>query len=355
MKIAILNPLFFPYDGEVYKFYGGIEPWAEGLANYWADMNHEVKFFCGYGSTQWRDDIQVFSADHPPSYRDTYRDDELPLFKLYEKEILDCDVIFDQTHFLPSYKEKYIDGWDNTIFSTWHHSPFNVTSLPPVDRDKIVSISKWQASKFKEKFGMNFKVIYSGIRKEIMPEHAFPKEHDLYIFLARFSTIKAPHIIMDMADKYPECRFVLLGDCIFTNEPYYTFMLQREASKRINVMFIPNADYNTKIEYLQRACGLIHPSIIDEPGSINFCEANFYGTPVYTWKRGAFPEIVKNNRNGMLIPRDDFNPTSEEILNFIDSFENFRTKSWNEDKIKKEVLYLDRTAKKYIDYFRRFV
>jgi glycosyltransferase involved in cell wall biosynthesis len=247
-----------------------------------------------------------------------------------------------------------IGGFKNPIFTAWHHSPFNVRTLPPIDRDKIVSISKWQRDQLYKKFGIKFPVVYSGIRREIFPDLEFEKEDNLYLFLARCSSSKAPHIIMRMADKYPDCHFIILGELIFTNEPYYGFMLQKEASRRKNVNFWCNLDnnYELKLEYLKKASGLIHPSIIDEPFSINFIEAFRYNTPVYTWNRGAFPEIV-DSRTGMLIKREGYSPTEEEIEAYISEFETFRNKSFKSNSFKSKInkFNLENTAKRYIKLF----
>lgn len=355
MKIAVLTPIFFPFDGGTYLMYGGVEPYLEGLINYWCEMGHEVSVVTGFASEKWieSDNLKVFPSDHQPTYRDTYNDDERPLFLKYQKEILDCDVIFDQTHFFPSYREKQLLEFDIPIFSHFHHAPGNVRTLPPSDRNRMYSISKWQSSLMRANLDAEFPIIYSGIRRELFPNSPFtPNERKTFIFLARFSTTKGAHLILNLAKKYPQYNFDLYGDVIFTQEPYYGYILLKQNYKIPNIRVFANVTWEEKLEALQNADGLIHLPLIQEPGSINFIEMMRYGHPVFTWNDGSFPEMIRNFKDGILVDRD-MNDMSGSVDLAYDTFEDFAEHNFDRFSIMKQAEKFDLrdTAKKWLYEF----
>lgn len=65
-----------------------------------------------------------------------------------------------------------------------------------------------------------------------------------------------------------------------------------------------NSEDLKKLEnYFQSASVFIMPSIAECYGCV-FCEANAYGLPVIGRKTGGIPEIIKENRNGLMLDDD---------------------------------------------------
>ena len=188
------------------------------------------------------------------------------------------------------------------------HNCDQLQSLPNYPQN-IICVSKWQMSALREKFknlNHNFYQAYSGLILENYPEYNLKdKQDNLYLFLARFSTVKAPHIIIELARENPNDEFVLMGDTLFSNEPHYARELKLISDSMKNVKIIFNASYDEKIQYLQKATGLLHPGSWHEPLGWDMLEGLYHGCKVMAFDRGSVREIYQHEKHGLIIPFSD--------------------------------------------------
>lgn len=106
-------------------------------------------------------------------------------------------------------------------------------------------------------------------------------------FLGRVSHTKGCHLIVEIAKRMPEMRFVLCGQGDPT--PF---------------LVVPNIEYKEPIhgieraEYLGKATACLYPSQYAEPGGHGAIEAMHCGTPALTPTYGCFVETVTHGVTG---------------------------------------------------------
>jgi len=106
-------------------------------------------------------------------------------------------------------------------------------------------------------------------------------------FLGRISETKGCHLIVEIAKRMPEMRFVLCGQGDPT--PF---------------LVAPNIEYKEPIHgaeraaYLGNAVACLYPSQYAEPGGASALEAILCGTPVITPSYGCFLETVTHGVTG---------------------------------------------------------
>lgn len=81
---------------------------------------------------------------------------------------------------------------------------------------------------------------------------------------------------------------------------------------------------------LQGAKLFINPIRWDEPFGLVVPEANACGTPVIAYHRGAMPEIIKENINGIIVPQDDFHA----LLSAIEKIYSMPENEYREFRVK---------------------
>ena len=355
MKIAIECPIFWPMSWRIPYIYGGVELVVQGLANEWANMGHEIHMMCGFGSEAWRKDIEIHPAKEPIQSNDTVSE-EAKVFNTYRDVYLNSDIIFANGHFMYPFLDKFNEKWKVPLCSTFHHHSDNLTSLPPVDYDHIISISNSQAKMLTDKFGLKSPVIYNGLRTELYNK---AREHvtyeNEYLFLGRMSTIKGIMLIPSLANAFPENNFVAMGDIIFTQEPQVAQDLIRAQLDMKNFKVIFQPTHEQKIEHLQRCKGLLNSGLWDEPFGIVNLEAFMFHKPVLGFNRGATSEIIVHRKNGYIINERGAN-IQEDAQLYGKGFQEFRNIKWNHKNVKVDRKFtIKYSAEEYIKLFEQWI
>jgi len=303
--IGIIFPMFWPITDDTYKQYGGLEPRTTALAKYFADDGYKVKVLAPKGSHLSHKNIRIYNGDffswngkEPVPYSL-----EKNLVECNIDVLKQCDVVLEDNHFgfFRWLKSCHPDEYPLTV-NSWDHHPDNLTSLPNYPQN-IITVSKWTMSALREKFkhqNHKFWHAYSGLIRDNYPEDfdLTDKEDNLWLFLARFSAVKGPDIIIELAKQFKDDNFILLGDVLFSGEGHYVRTLKEVADSLDNVKIIFNASYNEKIEYLKRCSGLLHPgrwcippyeAIITEHGMVQISDIDV-GDKVLT-NDGTFQKV----------------------------------------------------------------
>ena len=351
MKIAILAGVHAPFDGLVGTNYGGLELIVETVAEELAKAGHQIDLLCRAGSQSWHKNINIHTVNYRGDLR-AFEPHERILAESNLKILQDADVIWSNTHFGHEFKLKMDGLFDTPVCMTWHHHPNNLQSLPPVDTDNFIFVSNWQRKVCENKFGRKFKTIYNCISPKYHTETDNPvQKHPYYLFLARFSSIKGPHLIVELARKYPNEYFVCAGDVLFTGEPYYVFDLLKQSSKMPNIHFEFNVNLQRRNQLLAGSTGLLHPALWEEPFGLNILDAWSYGKPVLAFDRGASSELIKKY-NGYLVSR-----ATSDMTAYSDAFSKFRTIEYDPDKIKNinSVFTPKVCVSRYLNYFKGLI
>jgi len=331
--ITVLSPVFWPQDGLCYRYYGGVEPLIEGIMSEWVRMGHEVQCICAHGSKDW-DGVKVLTAPRPLTPNVHTAIFERDLFNRYETEILKSDVIWDNTHFMPSFVEKHLKKWGVPVWATWHHSPDNLQTLPPVDADHFIAISKWQQRALEDKFAVPFHQVYNPIRQDVYKNTEGEGKGKHWLFLGRISTVKGVAMVPQLARDFPDEQFVITGDTLFSNEAMLAQNLLRQADELQNLEVHFNCNFEEKCGYLRNAKGLLHTSLWQEPYGLILLESFVFGKPVLAFARGASPEIIKHKRNGYLVEGRG-GSIQEDYELYREGFVKFVGLSWNSKNIRK--------------------
>lgn len=294
MKILVIStPVFqVPLSG-----YGGLEIIAWQTADGLAKLGHNVSLVAPEGSTC--PNVTVI----PNGKAGTW--DEKRAFQSYHSHLNQFDVIIDHTWMKYSYMPK-IEGKIKTPILGILHAPVNTMyqSLPPVEKPCMVCISQDQANHFEAIFSRPVRWSYNGIDLNFY-KNINLKKSDRYLFLARFSTIKGPHIAINSCKKN-KCGLDLIGDTSITGEPEYLKNCINAIQDAPYIKFVGPAKRGECVWWFSQAKALLHPNkLFREPFGLAPIEAMACGIPVVTWNYGAMRETVIQNETGYLVTSEE--------------------------------------------------
>ncbi|NEO92978.1 MAG: glycosyltransferase family 4 protein, partial [Moorea sp. SIO3G5] len=162
------------------------------------------------------------------------------------------------------------------------------------------------------------------------------------LFVGRISPEKGVHVLIDafnqVVSRYPNVQLKLVGPenamllwyILDRNDPkvrslmpyfrgHYRELLQQRISKSAanKVFFLGKVPHEEMITYYQEADLFVFPSVWQEPFGMPIVEAMAMELPVIATQGGAFPEIVEEEKTGLLVERGDANALAEAILRLI--------------------------------------
>jgi glycosyltransferase involved in cell wall biosynthesis len=97
------------------------------------------------------------------------------------------------------------------------------------------------------------------------------------------------------------------------------------------IMYLGEVDFKMKIKLYQRALATLFPIQWDEPFGIVLLESMACGTPVIAFDRAAVREIVKNGKNGFIVPDGNVNKMAARIKD-IPKIDRLEVRRWTEKK-----------------------
>jgi glycosyltransferase involved in cell wall biosynthesis len=170
---------------------------------------------------------------------------------------------------------------------------------PPVEKPCLVAISKDQAIAVAEFLDRDSRVVYNGIDPEFYQNRSGRKRNNRYLFLARMSTIKGPHIAVELAQKL-KFGLDLVGDDTLTTEPMYRNQLL--AASIDNIAYIGPQTREQCVKWYSENKALLHMNLrFREPLGLAPLEAQSCGMPVIAFRNGAMSETVKHGETGFLV------------------------------------------------------
>jgi glycosyltransferase involved in cell wall biosynthesis len=143
-------------------------------------------------------------------------------------------------------------------------------------------------------------VVYNGEDPERFP---FVKSPQNYLcFLGRFDEDKSPHLAIELAINLG-MKIKLAGKTDFQGYRYFRSKVQ-PYFKHPLVEYLGELDFEDKVKLISRAKCNLHPTYFREPFGLTVLEAAYCGTPTLAISRGAMPELIENDKSGMLV--EDF-------------------------------------------------
>ncbi len=272
---------------------------ARGLAR----KGHNVKLIAPNGSTP-PDGVELHGT--------TLGESEAQAWTGYKDLIQDYDVIIDNSWQKWMYISKVSGAYKGPVLGILH-APCNTMygSPPPVSYPCLVAISQDQADHASEIWGCVARTCYNGADIDFYKSPKDAKRDGRYLFLARMSTIKGPHIAVDIARKL-RFELDLVGDDTITGEPGLIQRL-RDQSKH-NIKYVGPIDRGKTVEYYSTRKALLHMNKhYREPFGLGPVEAQLCGMPVIAFDNGAMRETIKHGETGFVVK------TNEEVEELIKS------------------------------------
>lgn len=162
------------------------------------------------------------------------------------------------------------------------------------------------------------------------------------LFVGRISPEKGVHVLIDAFNKvvsrYPQVQLKLVGSetalvpwytldredpQIQNLRPYYQGSYRSHLQNRLtstaasSVFFLGKVPHFELFEYYQQADIFIFPSVWNEAFGMPIVEAMSMGLPVIATRGGAFPELVEDEKTGLLVERGDADALAEAILRLL--------------------------------------
>lgn len=320
MKICVISTPVFQFGNAGLIGYGGLEHLAWQRAKGLAEKGHDVTLVAPEGSTC--PGAKVIFNGRAGTW------DERRAYGIYWKELLNFDVIIDETWNKWSYMLKAEGPAANIPILGVCHAPVGTMyqNPPPVPKPCIVCISHDQVANWKALHGRgDCRVCYNGVDLEFY-RHTNEPRSDRYLFLARFSTIKGPDLAVKAA-KQAQVGLDLVGDTSITQEPDFFNAVKAECNGS-QIKMVGPASRGGCVGWFSRSNCLLHPNFrFREPFGLAPVEAMACGTPVLAFDFGAMRETVSHGKTGFL---------AHEFDDFVGYLMKFRDMDASEKQIMRE-------------------
>lgn len=295
MKICVISTTILPALPMKLGGYGGLEFIAWATANGLARRGHEVLLVAPKGSA---------CPDGATIHETTIGESELQSYSGYWQKLTQQDIVIDHTWFKCSYLLKAegvlkipILGVCHAPIETMYQSP------PPVEYPCLVGISQDMTDNISAHLGVPARTAYNGLDIDFYKNNGEART-DRYLFLARMSKIKGPHIAVDLARKF---RFPLdlVGDDKITGDPEYAQRLYNQAKSSLNIKYHGGISRQDTIGFYSRAKIMLHMNkSFREPFGMAPVEAQLCGLPVIAYDNGAMRETILHGKTGFVCKTD---------------------------------------------------
>jgi glycosyltransferase involved in cell wall biosynthesis len=293
VRVAILSPPWFPVPP---TGYGGIEwiVWllAEGLT---AD-GHDVTLFAS-GDSRTSAKLEAIYPTAPSEQIGRTVPDLRHVLSALERAG-DFDVINDHTGPLGAVLGALVETpLVHTVHGPLDGEPGELyeTIARVAPQVGLISLSHNQR---KPKPGLNWVAnVLNALDLEHYPCH--PHRGDYLLYLGRMNHEKGAHRAIGLAMELG-LPLKLAGKMREPREQEY-FAELVEPHLGHGIEYLGEVNHGTKVELLQNARCTLFPIEWEEPFGLVMIESMACGTPVIATRRGAVPEVIENDRGGIVI------------------------------------------------------
>lgn len=287
LKVCVVSTTVIPCPP---PGYAGLEMITWQLANGLVDKGHDVVLIAPKGSTSKAE-----------IHETTLGESEQQAYSGYWERLKDFDVIIDHSWEKWSYILKIEGKLDKPILGVCH-APIHTMymSAPPVPFPCLVGISKDQTEAITAHLKCAARTCYNGVDTNFY-QTSNKKRNNRYLFLARISTIKGPHIAVDVANR---CQIGLdmVGDDKLTGEPDLVNRIRQQCSISPKLRYIGPQSRSECVTWFNTNKALLHPNQhFKEPFGLAPVEAQLCGMPVIAWDNGAMRETIKHGETGFIV------------------------------------------------------
>lgn len=320
MKIAIRINFFQKVDRNINHTPRAIDAVAYLLAEELVKRNHDVTLFVTSDSetsahiapntfNSQDKDIKfcgdyaagALAANDPRLHTEHF----LNLFQKYRKEgnenivrqAKDFDIIHTHDLYVKNSLASYVKDIPVPVVTTLHGARMQYRELAP--NHSFIAISNAQRKLYPSLPIIG--VAYNGIKTD---DYEFSADAQNYMaFLGRITPDKGTLDAIEVA-KMTKKKLIIAGNLDKTS-PIYIKKFHEEIASNPNVTYIGEVDRDQKNTLLKNASVLLMPIHWEEPFGLVAVEALACGTPVIAFRKGALPEIIKNDVNGFIVDNLD--------------------------------------------------
>jgi glycosyltransferase involved in cell wall biosynthesis len=142
------------------------------------------------------------------------------------------------------------------------------------------------------------------------------------LYVGRLVSKKGIHTLIrtmpEVIRNFPEAKFLFVGG---GNIPLYRHIIKSLQIPEKNFAFLGHLGYYERPEIIRKSTICVNPSFF-ENCSLSILESMSCGNATIATDAGGNPEIIENNKNGLLVPPFDHESLSECIISLL-SNENF--------------------------------
>ncbi|MFZ5391133.1 MAG: glycosyltransferase family 4 protein [Patescibacteria group bacterium] len=266
-----------------------------GLSNGLVKKGHQVSLFASGDSGSQAELASVTATS-------TYKMDITETMRRYHLHhlISECyrqaenfDVIHSHFNLLSSFYSDLV----KTPSLKSLHSPISPEIKPLLKKFKHHNYISFSLAQRKQMPELNWVAnIYHGVDTHKFKFKLRPKNYLMY--LGRITEDKGVHLAIEAA-KAANVQLIIAG-MSYENEGYWHNAIEPNIDGK-NIIYAGQLDFDTKVEYLRNARGLLFPTQYNEVFGMVMIEAMACGTPVIAWKNGSVPEIIKHKQTGYII------------------------------------------------------
>ena len=158
-----------------------------------------------------------------------------------------------------------------------------------------------------------------GSSPPLKQQFGIPEGAPVVAMVARFQRWKGQHVFIQAAaevrHRFPNVRFLLIGDTLFGLEPGYKKDLKALVERLgLSQHVIFTGFRNDVPTVLKEVVIVVHPPILPEPFGLAVAEALLMRKPVVASNQGGPSEIVVDGETGFLVPPGDAKALAEKVL-----------------------------------------
>jgi glycosyltransferase involved in cell wall biosynthesis len=310
LRVAMLAPPWIPVPAPAY---GGIEEVVRLLCEGLVERGHDVTLLAPPGSTSTARVHVPLDDAHPEEIQSAQieADHVARSFAMVEAE--GFDILHDHAGFVAL---AMADRVDVPIVHTLH-GPFDGATSEFYrahgHKAQLVALSAFQCDNAPDEAGEPA-IIPNPLRVSEWPFTA--EKEDWLLWIGRMSPDKGPQRAIAAA-RAAGVQVLLAGPIQPGQEEFFASEVEPHVDGD-TVVYLGEADSETKRDLYRRARGLLMPIRWPEPFGLVMIEAMACGTPVIAFPEGSVPELIRNGETGFVVDDEDAMAQAVERLGEID-------------------------------------
>lgn len=310
MKIGLIAlHAYILYAEDCASTHGGAEVQLKILGDAFARLGHDVHVFVSSSARSKvfrRDSVTIHNCSHGPT-----RSFFAKVFSLARLSVsivkANCDVYLQRNAGYESAfvwllsrmrGKKFVYMTSHMIDCTGEYKTLYLLrgclyEFALKKADHVITQSDDQKRAVHKKYGIESTVFRSSYP---MPQHQPEAKGDYVLWVGRIVQWKKPHMFLEIAERMPERRFIMIGPQSCSNAYFDDFRKHRESLT--NVIYIQYVAFKDIDRYFRDARVFVNTSTLE--GFPNtFIQAFMHGTPVLSMRVDP-DDIIKRNKLGLV-------------------------------------------------------